>query len=43
MSFKENVIDSTNITILAYVVMLLVFTIGFVWGKLKAKSRIENG
>ncbi|MEJ8302778.1 hypothetical protein [Saccharibacillus sacchari] len=34
-------IDATPIMTLAYIVMVVVFAIGFVWGKIKKKTQIE--
>lgn len=36
--FNDGGIDLTNITIITYIFMLVVFMIGFVWGKVKQRS-----
>ncbi len=40
--FDPSIIQTTPIMILAYIVMFMVFAIGFVWGKIKKKTKIER-
>ncbi|WP_172251329.1 hypothetical protein [Saccharibacillus deserti] len=42
MAFEKGVIRSTPVAIYAYGIMFLVFAIGFLWGKIKKRSRVDN-